>query len=83
MSSSRSPQKFYDITEAAIACALGGQIIRHEEEDGRLVFVIEVPTDLDLTDPQLKVPVPALSAWVSAIARQVKMFHQRQRGGSR
>jgi hypothetical protein len=79
-----TPQPFTDVTLAAVACALGGQLVHQDTERGRLVFHIVLPTGVDLSDPTLRVPVPGLCAWVDVLAQKVRAHRKtRTEGGQR
>lgn len=80
---SPTPQRFTDVTLAAVACALGGQLIHQDIERGRLVFIIQIPEGVDLGDPTLRVPVPGLCAWVDVLAAKVREHRQHRAQGGR
>jgi hypothetical protein len=66
------------ITDTAIALASGATFDQTAEENGRIVFYVLAPPDLDLNDPGLLIPAAPLSSWVRTLSAQVRAFHKRK-----
>ena len=81
------PHVFRSISEAAVTLALGGRFVRQYVDAQRghqrvLLFEIVPPAGLDLNDPDLMVPVPALLAWTETLASRVRTFNRQRMDGA-
>ena len=80
--SSSPPMQYRSISQAAVALALGGKFLRQHVDHNRvLLFEIVPPAGLNLDDPELMVPVPALLAWTETLATRVRTFNRQRQGG--